>query len=260
MPDDDRDLKPENRPALAAPVNFAALLAPMLTQTAEREAELAAHRAQCGESPCRRCQRYLCRHCRMPAGADSICHACAMKDRLAAARASVPKRFRWALGADRETILATASKLTAQKVDGALSWARRSATTGLVLRGDPGMGKTSLVVAMFDAWLAVHQDPSARFVEAFQLAQARARHPLGHGEAPLVEAAMGAGLLVLDDMGCESAAKSDVIFDVLAARHNDERPTWITTWLGVEEMAQRYGGGGFRRIVEGSNVVVLGVA
>lgn len=219
--------------------------------------ELERHRAECRAVPCAKCERYACPRCRKQAPEeDRPCVECLLEDRLAAARATVPKRFRWALDADAATL---APRVQFPAIAGALTWARSPVTSSLVLMGGAGAGKTSLAVAMFGAWLRTHRDPSARVAEAFGLALERQRHPLGTGEAPGVAAAMSASLLVLDDLGSEQANRSEAIADVLFARHNADLPTWVTTWLSDAELAQRYGGGVARRILEGAKVQRLGV-
>lgn len=214
------------------------------------------HRRTCADVPCARCDRYACPRCRKQAPEeDRPCVECLLDDGIAEARASVPKRFRWALDASPEVI---GQRVRGVGVKGALTWAAAPTTGSLVLTGLAGVGKTSLAVAMLGRWLAAHRDPAARFAESFALALERMRHPLGQGEAPAIDRAMRASLLVLDDLGSEQPGRSDAIADVLFARHNADLPTWVTTGLSRQDVESRYGAGVGRRVYDGSRLVQLG--
>lgn len=127
--------------------------------------------------------------------------------------------------------------------------------------GPPGAGKTSLAAAMYRAAARAETSAGAlgryRWVSAHQLAKARAGHPLGEGEAPLVEAAMRAPLLVLDELGGEDPRHASAVAEVLYDRHAEQRATWVTTGVGSKEIAARYGGGIARRIFEGATIFRL---
>jgi hypothetical protein len=128
--------------------------------------------------------------------------------------------------------------------------------------GPPGAGKSSLAAALFKASVraetAVLTIGGYRWVSSHKLAKARAGQPLGEGEAPLVEACMGAKLLVLDELGGEDPRYASAVAEVLFERHEQELPTWVTTGVGSKEIATRYGGGIARRIFEGAAVFRLG--
>jgi DNA replication protein DnaC len=227
-----------------------------------RQREREEHARTCTERPCLRCSKHVCTQCskafddRYP----GKCQACRRAEREASAlerlHSTVPKRFRWALGADRSTLLGRV-KASPELVDRAIA----SPPSGnMVLLGDTAAGKTSLVVAMFDAW--ARQDPIARiggeFVEAYWLAGARARHALGQGESQMVETAMNATLLVLDDLGSEVDDRRNVLQDVVFHRHNEDLPMWITSGFAVEQLMGRYGSQVIRRILENAKRVELG--
>ncbi|MCL2777734.1 MAG: hypothetical protein FWD73_06990 [Polyangiaceae bacterium] len=89
-----------------------------------------------------------------------------------------------------------------------------------------------------------------RYVSAHALARARAGHPLGEGEAPLVADAFSCPLLVIDDLGSEDARFGTVVSEVIYERHARNRKTWITTGVRPADIAQRYGGGIVRRVLE----------
>lgn len=128
--------------------------------------------------------------------------------------------------------------------------------------GPPGAGKTSLAAAMYRccvegaierSWLA-----GFRWVSSHKLAKARAGQPLGEGEAPLVQSCMDATLLVLDELGGEDPRYASAVGEVLFERHEQARPTWVTTGVGSKEIATRYGGGIARRVFEDAAVFRLG--
>lgn len=222
---------------------------------------LAAHRAICMTAPCARCERARCR-CGQAydlAGPYDRCEACRTVERHAAAiarvAATVPPRFRWALDSDLAT-LSERVRLDPKRIAAAIA----APPSGcLMLVGDTGTGKTSLAVAMFMA--AVRLAPELRdrdrFASSFALAGARNRHPLGQGEAPDVAAAIGAPLLLLDDLGSEGDARSSVVAEVIFARHEADLPTWITTGFGAEQLMARYGSAIIRRVIESARPIRL---
>lgn len=232
----------------------------VLEDAARKQAEREEHARSCSDRPCRRCQRHFCACGAAYDGPDRRCEPCLKTERdeaaAAPALASVPKRFRWALGATPETLLDRV-KSSRELVARALA---NPPTGDMVLQGDTAMGKTSLAVAMFGAWL--RQEPQARggarFVDAFWLAGAKARHPLGQGEAPEVLAAMKAPMLLLDDLGSETDDRRNVIAEVIFHRHNEELPTWITTGFAPEQLMARYGSQVLRRLLENAKRVELG--
>lgn len=236
----------------------------------EREQRAAEeHTRACTERPCDRCERYVCKRCSQPIDGRKTCRQCDdaewLERRLKPTRESIPKHFHWALDATPEKLRG--------RVQGSPELVRRGLenppSSGLLLLGGTGSGKTSLAVAMLDAW--VRQDPRNRtgalFVEAGWLSRARARHRLGADEAPLVQAAMTCPLLVLDDLGSEREDRDGCITDVLWTRTNHDRPLWITCGLASDQQTiegfavaveKRYDGGFARRLVESSKVARLG--
>lgn len=178
------------------------------------------------------------------------------------ALASIPRRFAWARFG--------ASELPARCQNrAALAKARVStAARSVVLLGAPGSGKTSLAAAMLRAVIDEARDRSAaarthdrgrfaRFVSAHDLAKARPEHGLGRGEAGIVQAAMRASVLVIDDLGSEQDGHASAVVDVVQVRHNEERPTWVTTWLTQEAAGYRYGSGVERRLFEAAKIITV---
>lgn len=100
-----------------------------------------------------------------------------------------------------------------------------------------------------------HSDRFA-WVRAFDLPNARLAHGLGSGEAPLVDTAMRAHFLVLDDLGWESkrASADDVLVEVIATRYDAGRVTYATTGLRLDDFQNRYGAAIVRRLTEAGRV------
>lgn len=270
MSDGDRDDKPENmlRMGLGSLTDILGSCLGRATALDERRArecaELDAHRAECRAHECRTCGRAKCWRCQQTHDqAYGLCRPCRDRESFERAKSdvfeSVPVRFRWAIDASVEQIAARV-KYPHERIERALAWVRTldASPPNVSLVGAPGAGKTSLVVALFSAWFDKHRVALARFVPAYELALSRTRHPLGKDEAPEILAAVSAPLLVLDDLGAESARVSDVISFVMHARHNANRPTWTTTGLDHDELVRRYDGGVARRVFEHSKLVKLG--
>lgn len=139
--------------------------------------------------------------------------------------------------------------------------ARAEAAVGarqVLLRGPSGAGKTSLAVAMMRTW-ARQKAERAMFVLATDLANCKDRSRLGH-EPEVIEAAVAAPLLVLDDVGTEAHAPGSAVVEVVFHRHAHAKPTIVTTWLADEALSQRYGDGFARRLLERVRIVECGGA
>lgn len=213
-----------------------------------RVAEAEAHQASCTADPCARCGRLPKIPAPEPQAVDSWTRH---------ARATVPAAYA-ATTFDQEWLAALVGPETLTRARNALHGARA------VFLGLPGSGKTSLAVAMFFARLEADRPPAVlapaarhMFASAHALAKARAMHPLGDGEAPLVAAALRAPLLVLDELGGEDQRHGTAVAEVIYERHAAGLPTWVTTGAEPKEIAQRYGGGIARRIFEHAAVFRL---
>jgi DNA replication protein DnaC len=121
-----------------------------------------------------------------------------------------------------------------------------------IFQGPSGTGKTSLAVACLQERLL-----DARFESALRLGTARIQNPAGKGEAEVVTRAIEARLLLIDDVGTEAKTANNAVRDVVFERHDAERPTWITTGFSSQQLADFYGDGFLRRILEGAMVVRL---
>lgn len=221
-------------------------------QIAAQEQEQENHRASCSDDVCARCGKGP----RLTADDHRRIMAESQRREWAKlALASLPVDF------DAATLDATwLAKLVGAQ---AIAQARSSlAERRVVFVGPAGSGKTSLAIAMFKAALDAEQPRESRraghlYVSAYRLAKARAMHPLGEGEAPLVSQALSAPVLLLDEVGGEDVRHASAVAEVIYERHADGRTTWITTGADPEKLATRYGGGIARRIFEGATVFRL---
>lgn len=137
----------------------------------------------------------------------------------------------------------------------------------IVLRGPTRQGKTFLAHhLLWHRMTHLFTDPATRkdsvdcqFFAAHRLVLARQQHPFGEGEAPLVEEAFDASVLVLDDLGNESHVdgRFDVIEQIIWRREADSLPTWVTTGLTEKQVTERYGHAFSARIFEGALVLEL---
>ncbi|MBK8994951.1 MAG: ATP-binding protein [Myxococcales bacterium] len=84
------------------------------------------------------------------------------------------------------------------------------------------------------------------WASAADLAHARRRHRIGAGEAPAIEAAIGATILVVDELGPEPVG--DAIPEVFDARYRRGAVTITTSGMRLEELAAKYGDAVLRRL------------
>lgn len=204
------------------------------------------------------------RPCRGGCGAETMldrCDACEAREAASAARQtaiaeterSIPAGYRWATfdSPDLSTRVRVASGKSVAMASPLASFGR------IVFVGEPGAGKTSLAVAMMRKRVASSGQRGA-FIHAYKLGVARIQHSAGDGEAGLVELAMRAPLVLLDDVGTERQTATNAVPDVILERHAEGLPTWITTWLTSAQAAEKYGGGIARRIFEDTKIIRLG--
>jgi DNA replication protein DnaC len=129
----------------------------------------------------------------------------------------------------------------------------------ITLYGHTGSGKTTLALAWVEDIVRAGEDleadpavvrraASARHVTASELAGARKRAPLGR-EAPVVDDALRASALVIDELGGEPMADQGIIEEVVFARITAGRITVITTGLDREQIGERYRAGFVRRVI-----------
>jgi hypothetical protein len=172
-----------------------------------------------------------------------------------------PPRFAWPKLADAE-IVGSSLRSRVQRFAAIREAIEAMARRHLVFSGPSASGKTSLAVACLVArgQAAIKfSHPRPLFVSSWRLAVARANHQLGAGEAFEVDRAMNwPGVVLLDDLGSERPAPSSPITDVIFERHDQDRPTWFTTWATPDETEKRYGAGIARRVFEDATIIDCG--
>jgi DNA replication protein DnaC len=144
---------------------------------------------------------------------------------------------------------------------------------GRLVCGPTGSGKTVAAVAVIRrlfaepygewsartrGWNTIRSErpacevKSCIWARAFDLPNARLQCGLGQGEAEIVHSAKTSDFVVLDDLGWESkrANAEDVVIEVIAARYDSGKPTYVTSGLTVEGLISRYGDSVVRRIID----------
>lgn len=162
----------------------------------------------------------------------------------------------WLLGLDERPTMRAARRYLAQ-----------DSLPVLFLAGKTEAGKTQAAVEVLADWVRRHPwnaQPSGRtaplavYLQASELAAFR-RFQDG-GEAVLREL-MAAPVLVLDDVGTEVATGigNALLYDVVCARHGNNRRTVVTTNLGPEELKRDYDERVLRRLRSDSICLIGGV-
>lgn len=271
MSDDPNDFDPEVLRAAAEEARKAmgpdrsAVGGPM--RDVLREAEAFAFRPPLPARTCSQCSRPLTVENTIRGGGSTnphhsrMCDAClalyAAQERDARAGKMLPESFAWAsFGAGAMNLSdRVESKGAIHAALEALQEPR------VVFTGHSSAGKTSLACASLRARY-VETGEKFRFEPAWNLAVARQRHPLGAGDPPAIVDSIRATILLIDDLGNERPGPTSVqdIEIVIYERHLHARPTWVTTWMGVDDVAKRYGENVARRIFERSVVIQCGAA
>lgn len=163
--------------------------------------------------------------------------------------ARIPPRYAWATF--------DAPELAARVRDRRAVLAARALTVGrtdrIVLVGNAGSGKTSLACCILRTLMA--RGVASRFVTAGDLAVARRHAALGL-EAPEVDRALDAEVLLIDDLGeNDPITAHSAVGHVIHTRHARELATVITTARTSDELDAKYGSGITRRMFEGAKRV-----
>lgn len=131
-------------------------------------------------------------------------------------------------------------------------WASTAkSSSGAILLGPTGTGKT-----LAAAWLAdaVARNESATWVKWIR-ADELSRILSDRGGSENIAILKRARLLVIDELGYERFP--ELFLEVLGDRHDNSRPTIVTSGLSIGKIAERYSDATVRRIVEvGEGVLV----
>lgn len=115
----------------------------------------------------------------------------------------------------------------------------------VVVCGPTGIGKTAALVW----WCLMHTDIRWQWLDGIALGHANRRHALGEGTPELIDLAIGAAVLIVDDP--DHARDRDPFVEVLRERYAEGLPVFVATGKRFEELDAHYGDGLVRRMVEG---------
>jgi DNA replication protein DnaC len=199
----------------------------------------------------------VCPACGTPSTRPRTCLACdaaqqAERKARRATAASMPIRYAWAFALDAPELFRRAD-LAAVEQARALDLTRLDRAT---LLGPATAGKTSLAVAIANTWAIAHARPAV-FVAAVDIGVARQQHRLGESDPHIIRQAMGAPLIVLDDIGQEVELGIPAVAHVILHRYDGAKPTIATSGLTVEQLVARYGAGVARRLIETAGGAVV---
>ncbi|MEY4548968.1 MAG: IstB-like binding protein [Pseudomonadota bacterium] len=114
-----------------------------------------------------------------------------------------------------------------------------------LLLGPTGIGKTSAA-----RWARIRH--GGCWIRAIDLGSCERRHTLGHGKPPLLDRAVDAPVLYLDDLGTEDSRDVGVLQDVIDQRYSAQPPraTFVTTGLTLDGLRAHLGAPTVRRLLE----------
>jgi len=137
-------------------------------------------------------------------------------------------------------------------------------STGLLLTGNAGSGKTHLAASVANQLLQQGKDVLFLVVPEFldQLRNSYRRENEGLDEAELVKRAYDASVLILDDLGAHDFTPwvQSKLFTIINYRINHDLPCVVTTNLDVEALKDSVGERVFSRLMEGCHFLQLSVA
>jgi DNA replication protein DnaC len=133
---------------------------------------------------------------------------------------------------------------------------------GLILKGDYSTGKTGLLIASLREVASRYTGKSGaplHFTTGADLLDAL-RHGYEDGtHASTMERAKHVALLAIDDLGAEKPSEWVIerLFVIVNARYEAQRPTFITTNYGLEDLEARIGPRILERLMETSRVITV---
>lgn len=128
----------------------------------------------------------------------------------------------------------------------------------ITLTGQAGAGKSCLAAALMRAGGPALRN--AHWMDAYELAEAPFTSQLGE-RAPMVQRAVRAELLVIDELRDPGAAKRATLTDVILRRHERTTArTIVTTGMTSQQIVEAFGEGVMRRLAakDCAHVVLLG--
>lgn len=170
----------------------------------------------------------------------------------------VDEAFRWATmeGLRKRPRTAKAAEIACENLS-------RGAAL-VTLAGPSGVGKTTVAAALYRRLIEAMDEPDGEWVAASEIVHQARLASARREPFEFLERCLDAGVLVLDDLGQESAGewKRDLIH-LLQRRHARGFTTIVTTYLIAPkpnepcEAVDRYGDGVARRLFEDDTLVVF---
>jgi len=154
----------------------------------------------------------------------------------------IPKRYL------EPAALAARSKLSRRLTSWAQAW---KGDSGAVLVGATGCGKSLAASWAADIERQRRSDTWVKWIRADELSRILSER--GGGER--IELVKMARVLVIDELGYERFP--ELILEVLGSRHDNSRPTIVTSGLTVSAIAERYSDATVRRVIEIGNGDVI---
>lgn len=167
---------------------------------------------------------------------------------------TIPERYRWA---ERKHPLLQ-ERVQLPQVARELGRMLAAEQSVLTLTGPAGAGKSCLAAALMRAGGEALRN--AQWTDAYELAEAPFVSQLGE-RAPMVQRAVRAELLVIDELRDPGAAKRATLTDVILRRHERTTArTIVTTGMTSAQISEAFGEGVMRRLAakDCAHVVILG--
>lgn len=141
----------------------------------------------------------------------------------------------------------------------------------VLMLGPSGVGKTTAAAALVRRLAGAAVESCARAANSHTpelelaartiwttgaaLIVARREHALGVGEPPAIARPKAASLLILDELGHESAGADPIFLEVIDHRYTQGAPSIVTSGLTRIEFIARHGDALFRRLTERGTLI-----
>lgn len=138
---------------------------------------------------------------------------------------------------------AKAAELEALVAPAFLEHIKATPDANIVFSGATGVGKSVAAAIVVRS-----RNVACKWYATRDLCERVRQWPLGQGEPEDIKTAKGAEILVLDDLGLESADHGTLL-SIIEERYWRALPTITTTGLGIGELIEKYGEAFYRRLL-----------